>query len=418
MRATSKTIRIELKPKSSLESISIVDSAITRSGDGFEQDDKYYLSVRVPQKKEINVLLAEEKEDEMFLIETAIRTLSFRSVEKLISIRSISFDELDSAVLDWADILVCSGITSQLGRMIPVISGFVKTGGRIVFFLTGTLDAEAAGQLWKSGVLPALPRQIVRQVTYPQTNPCDNEFYDIDTNAAKALMNYRIDKIPVYSYWDMESVSADNDVTAGYNDNSKCFWRYMNGAEFISYRQAGNGAGILINTSSDGSTGAITKSGASVALCQYMLSENTRIRDYTFVCGDHIVLPVTGLNLEPGENEQFWIRGVDGLKKAAVLSESYISVSESGGPGWLQTLSEPAIYAGVNLPEDEVIISKPTAEEVDDAVNRVFSTREKNNLATMDALSQKEQQPVWKILLWVIILLLLVETALANRLRR
>jgi hypothetical protein len=63
-------------------------------------------------------------------------------------------------------------------------------------------------------------------------------------------------------------------------------------------------------------------------------------------------------------------------------------------------------------------MSKPTAEEVNDALKRIFSIGARKNAAMADSYNTGQQKPIWQILVWIIIALLLVESALANRLRR
>ncbi len=377
------------------------------SGDGLEVDDRFYLAVRLPRQKHTNVLLVEAVEDEMFLLDIAMQTLSGRSSARLIGVRRIMIDDLSSSSLDWADVLVCSQIAERLGRMAVTLSSFVEAGGRAVFFITGEPASAAARQLWQQGILAALPTKYIQEQTYAEVSPCEKLFFGVDNIAAKAMSNYRIDQMPLAGYWDCDRHSE-----------SKCLWRYQNGEDLICLKQLGNGTSILINTSADGSLGSLTKSGVSVALCQYLLGDNNQIRDYSFTCNERVVLPAVDVDVDSARQKQLWIQNCDGGRRRAVLTESLISLPDPGGVGWVKTLSEPAIYAGINLPGDETDMSKPVALEVDNALNRVFSIGKRSNMASADTFSIKEQRPLWKILVWAIIALLLIESAVANRLRR
>lgn len=376
-------------------------------GDGLEADDTYYLAIRMPQKRQINVLLAEAVEDEMFLLDMAMQTLSGRNSGRIIRVRRAAVGDLSTTNLDWADVLVCSGITGRLGTMAGALSSFAEAGGRIVFFMTGEPAAAAMNQLWQSKVLPALPKKIVQEQTFPENSPCEKEFSGVDNIAAKAIVNYRIDRIPVNGFWECQP-----------HQDGVCLWRYQNGSGFIYFRQVGNGSSLLINTSADGSLGSLTKSSVSVALCQYLLGEHVQVRDYSFTCNERVVLPVTDIDFGPNRQKSLWVRNCDGSKKRAVLTDSSLLLFDPGSVGWIKTLTEPELYAGVNLPPGETDMSMPVEDEVNNALSRVFSTGKRDNMTSADTLGTREQKPAWMKLVWVIISLLLVESFVANRLSR
>jgi len=93
-------------------------------------------------------------------------------------------------------------------------------------------------------------------------------------------------------------------------------------------------------------------------------------------------------------------------------------LSDPGGVGWIKTFTKPELYAGVNLPSDETDVSKPSEDEVDNALRRIFSMGKRDNIASAETFSTREQKPAWMILVWIIISLLLIESVIANRLRR
>jgi len=348
----------------------------------------------------------------MFLLETAMQTLSGRDPTEIIRIRRIGIDDLTSSDIDWADVCICSGIVNRSGYMAMNLAGFVEAGGRAVFFMTGEPDTGVMNQLWQLGVLPALPKKFVQEQTYLEISPYEKYFFGIDSNsattiAAKALSNYRIDRIPLAGFWECEPHSK-----------SMCLWRFQNEYGFIYCKQINNGTSFLINTSANGSLGSLTKSSLSVALCRYLLGEYNQTRDYSFTCDERIVLPAADVITEPARQKPLLVQNCDGAKRQAVPTETSILLSDPGGVGWVKTLTEPAIYAGVNLPTGETNMSKPVKEEVDNALERVFTVGRRNTFASADSFNTRKQKPAWKILVWVIIIFLLVESFLANRLRR
>jgi hypothetical protein len=376
-------------------------------GDNLQADDTYYLAARLSQTKYINTLLVESSKDQMFLLDTAMQTLSGRSSDKIIRIRRILIDDLNTDSLNWANVCFFSGITEDLGRMAANVSDFVEAGGKAVFFLTGKPDTGAMNRLWQLAVLPALPEQFKQEQTCPEISTSEKQPLFVENNAAKAMTNYRIDRIPVAGFWECQQ-----------HEQSKCLWRYQNGSGFIYSVQIGSGESILINTSADDSSGSLTKSSVSVALCQFLLGENNQQRDYSFACNERITLPALDIKLDSGRQKTLWIRNCDGSKKQAVLTDSFISLTNPGGIGWIKTLTDPELYAGINLPPDETDMSKPALEEVDNSMKRTFSISERTITTTADSLTTRQQNPIWKNLVWIIIALLLAESALANRLRR
>jgi hypothetical protein len=399
-------VRLESNSISDMQLFVPVELSLS-SGDCLEADDTYYLAVRMPKKRSTKVLLAEATVDDMFLLDMAMQTLSGRGSDRVIRIRRIAVEDLSTANLDWADVIVCSGITERLETMAGEISDFAEAGGRIVFFMTGEPAASAMNRLWQSKVMPALPKKIIRERTFPENSPCEKEFPGVDNVVAKAIANYRIDRIPVSGFWECLP-----------QQDSVCLWRYQNGSGFIYFRQLGNGSSILANTSADGSLGALTKSSVTIALCQYLLGEHNQIRDYSFTCNERVVLPIT--DIEPGSNREksLWVRNCNGNKQRAVLTDSSLMLFDPGSVGWVKTLTQPELYAGVNLPPGETDMSKPIEEQVHEVLSRVFSTGNRDNITSADIIGTKEQKPAWIILVWIIITLLLLESFVANRLRR
>ena len=378
------------------------------SGDNLSEDDTYYLAVRLPHQKNINVLLVETQKDDMFLLDAAMQTLSGRGSNSILKIKRISVNELSSSSLEWADVMVCSEIADRLNRVITSFPGFIQAGGRAVFFVSNQPITSTAKNLWNAGILPALPVKYMQEQVYAEAGPYDKQILSKDDLAAKALSNYRINKVLFGGYWQCDQ-----------NPEGKCLWRYTNGTGFIYFKQSDSGSCILINTSSDDELGTLTKSSISIALCQYLIGQKNRFQDYSFVCDERITLSTDDTGIDNTGEKEFWIQNCLGNKQQASLTESFVSVTDPGGTGWIKTISEPSIYAGVNLPEGETDMTKPVIEEVDNAMNRVFKIGQKRVVSTADSFSgTKESIPVWRYLVWLIIGLILIESTVANRLKR
>jgi hypothetical protein len=377
------------------------------AGDGLKEDDTFYLAVSLPQQKNVNVLLADTGTEEMFLLKTAMNTLSRVNSYDTLNVKEVLIDDLALSDLDWADVIICSAITERLGEIAEELKSFVKTGSRIVFFMSEEFSSKAAKQLWDQEVLAALPQRCVRERTYIQRGPCDNQPLGMDNIAAKSLSNYRIDRIVLTGYLECEQ-----------HPDGSCLWRLQNGFGFVYFKRFGSGKAILVNTSVDDSLGSLAKSNASIAFCRYLLGENNQIDEYCFACDERVMLPAYDMKASSAGRKQFWVETCDGRRRRAALAESFLLVPDSVGIGWVRTLSKPIRYAGVNLPKGETDMTKPVGEEVAKIMNRIFSTDGRQNAVAAQVSSKKRRRPLWKMFAWTIILLLLVEPAVANRLKR
>jgi hypothetical protein len=372
-------------------------------GDGLKEDDTFYLAVSVPGENTVNVLLAGDSATDMFLVKTAMDALSRMSPYDKLNIRAILINDLDPSDLSRADVLVCSTISGQLSDMAASVQSFVQAGGRFVSFVSERIDSEAARQLWRRDVLPVQPGNCHHERMYPKPEPCDNGAFGVDEVAAKSLTNYRIDKILLKGYLECKPHS-----------DTKCLWRLQNGAGFVYLKRCGEGTSILVNTSADGSLGMLAKSNASVAFCRYLLGAGSRVCQYSFTCDEPVELAVAGSS----RSSEYRIETCDGSRLRAAASDSSLVVPDPGGIGWVKTLGEPAVYAGVNLPNGETDMTEPEAAEVNDIISRVFPERAEKEVARAAALDDTERKPLWKFLAWAIIVLLLIEPLAANRLKR
>ena len=376
-------------------------------GDGLSRDDTFYLAVSIPGHKEINVLLAGEGENRMFLLKTATDTLSRTSSYDALRIKQIPMTELADSDLDWADVVVCSGIADRLGDLASDIENFVKAGGRFVCFVTEAAAPEPAKQLWKRDILAALPGKCIKERMYIKPKPTDSRASGVDHIAARSLSNYRIDKVLLKSCLECEP-----------HPDARLLWQLQNGFGLVYLKSLGSGTSILVNTSVDDSLGSLTKSNASVAFCRYLLGESNQIDEYCFTRDERVVLPMSGRDKAFAGQEQIWIETCDGANRRAVVADSSLLVPDPDGIGWVKTLGKPTIYAGINLPQGETDMTKPVAAELAGVMNRVFATGAERQVSEAGVVRDKKNRPLWKIFAWALILLLLAEPAVANRLKR
>ncbi len=377
------------------------------AGDALREDDTFYLAVSVPRQKNVHVILVEKDAGQMFLLKTAMNTMSQMSSYHTVELKQVPIGALGRSDLDWADVVFCPAITERLGVIAADIKSFIHAGGKIIFFMTDEPSSRAAEQLWQQNVLPAMPAKCIRGSVYIESGPSGDMLLDMDSATAKSFSNYRFDRILLTGYLELRPHSGSN-----------CVWKLQNGTGFVYCMALGDGTAVLVNTSADDSLGLLTKSNASLAFCSYLLGRNDRIREYCFSRGEPVVLPVHDTQDKSAGQKKVWVQTCDNLKHSLAVTQASLLISEPGGIGWVKTLSEPAKYAGVNLPEGETDMAPPIAAELAKAIDRTFLTGEMHSTAVVDILGRKTYKPIWKIFVWIIIVLLVAEPAIANRLKR
>ncbi|MHC4567518.1 MAG: BatA domain-containing protein [Planctomycetota bacterium] len=375
--------------------------------DGLKEDDTFHLAVSVPGQKEVKVLLAGDSAGQLFLVKTAMDTLSRMSPYNTLKTRQAPISELARSDLTWADVVVCSTIDERMDTLAPDVQHFVSTGGRLVCFVTETVSPEAVRQLWRRDVLAAMPGKCLRERTYPQPKPCDDRAFGVDNVAARSLVNYKIDKILLKGYLECTP-----------HAESRCLWQLQNDTGFMYVKKYGRGTTILVNTSVDDSLGTLTKSNASVAFCRYLLGESSQVSEHCFERSERVLLPVPEGQTSSGGPKQALVETCDGRKRRAAITDTSILVPDSGGIGWVKTLGKPTTYAGINLPQGETDMAQPARTELARIMSRVFPENSDADASEAGAFDNTGRRPLWRVLAWLIILLLLVEPAVANRLKR
>ena len=376
-------------------------------GDGLESDDTFYLAVSIPGHQDLNVLLAGDNENQMFLLKTAVDTLSRGNSYDTLRIKQVPMSELAASDIDWANVVVCSGITDRLAYYASGLECFIKDGGRFVCFVNEIIMPNAARLLWQRNILAALPGKFVQQRAYIEPKPYDSSASGVDHIAERSLSNYRIDRILLKSYFECEP-----------HPDARLLWRLQNDFGLVYLDNLGEGISILVNTSVDDSLGSLTKSNASVAFCRYLLGESHQLEEYCFTRDQRIVLPISDVDQNFTGQEQIWVETCEGKKRRAVVTNSSLLIPDPTGIGWVKTLGKPTIYAGINLPPGETDMTKPVTTELAAVMDRVFATRAESEVSQAGALSNKNNRPLWKIFAWVLILLLLAEPTIVNRLKR
>ncbi len=385
--------------------------------DNLAEDDVYRLAVYLPRIASTNVLLVGRGE-ETFLFETALQVLAQEGPAKGLSMKKVKENRLSAADLDGADTVVFSSIPAELSCPTSALKNHLAGGGKLIFFATQADDRPMAERLLREGLLAALPEQWAPGTTYPESQPLTGEYDATGSQTARmetpdfaSLRNYRLDRIALRGYWQCR-VPAE----------AQCVWRLANGAGFLYYRPAHDGICLLINTSIDDSLGLLAKSRAWVAFCSFLAGEAERVRQFCFCAEDRPILNLPNVS-RATQQASLGIENCDGSRTQAAREGARILLPPPKGIGWMKTLGEPPVYAAINLPLGETDLNRPTAQRVADAVSGAFATNANGEPVLARAaggtrVSAVRDKPVWKACVWAILLLLLVEPAITNRLKR
>jgi len=386
--------------------------------DGLAEDDTYRLAAYVPRAGQMDIVLV-HRADETFLFETAVKALAGSGSPERLNLIKVPQGQLTARELDRADIVVFSSLPAGPSARTGDLKAFVQKGGRLVLFTAGTQDLEPAKQLMREGLLAAQPQRWVRAIAYPEPQACAATTSGLDERATKSLSNYRLDQVALKGYWQCRPAAQ-----------AECFWRLADGEGLLYGLPCGHGSSIFVNTSIDDSLGLLAKSAAWVALCRGLIGQADHVQQFSFPVGERPVLRIADRetqNVKPRGRDDRTIVSVencDGSKARAAAQGSVLLLPPPTGTGWMKTTDEPTLYAGINLPVGETDLTAPTQEMVADIAQRVFVQAGDRRLEAGGAYSLQptasslHPKPIWPVVAWAAILLLVLESAIANRLKR
>ncbi len=373
--------------------------------DSLAGDDTYRVAVHLPHADATNVLVAARGE-EAFLFETAVTALAGGDGAGQSNLRRVPANRLAREDLDGADTVVFSSIPDDSAWPVGLLKSYLAGGGRIIVFATDAGNRQMVQYLLREGILAAGPEQWVEETVYPEAQPVAGARYGLGEQAARSLLNYRFDRVALKGYWQCR-VPTD----------AECVWRLANGQGFIYGRPVKDGASLLVNTSIDDSLGLLAKSRAWVAFCRFLVGEAGQVRQFCFSVEER-----PALNLPDSERvaprRLVEVENCDGSRMKAAWEGTRVLMPPPRGIGWMKTLEEPVLHAGVNLPAGETDMSVPTDETVTAAMRRAFVMRTTEDVTSTQARVPTRHKPMWKLFAWVVILLLLIEPAITNRLKR
>jgi hypothetical protein len=385
------------------------------SEDDLAEDNTYRLAAWAPAGAQTTVLLVHQA-DETFLFETAVQALADSGALEGLHLVKVPQGRLTSRELDEADIAVFGCIPPTGSWRTNDLKAFVQKGGRLVFFTTDVQDAESIKALSREGLLAAQPEKWISEIVYPESRPRAEASLALDEQAGRSLCNYRLDRIALKGCWQCRPAAG-----------AECLWQLNAGEGLLYAMPCGRGLSILVNTSIDDSLGLLAKSAAWVAFCRYLIGEDSQVQQFCFTCAERPVLRAPALDTDEGPRRRRTVVPVencDGSGGQAVLQGDLLAMPAPAGLGWMKTTDDPVLYAGINLPAGETDLTAPGQEVIAAAMQRAFVTQARKPADAVLAAGSTpaarafRQKPIWPIFAWAAILLLLLESTIANRLRR
>ena len=384
--------------------------------DGLAEDDTYRLSVYVPRARRTNVVLV-HRADETFLFETAVQALAGTDSLERLNLIKVPQGQLTGHDLNGADIVVFSSLPAGSSVRTGDLKTFVQKGGRLIFFTAGSQDLEPAKLLMREGLLAVQTQRWVQTLAYPEPRPCSGASAALDERAAKSLSNYRLDQVALKGHWQCRPAAQ-----------AECLWRLADGEGLIYSLTCGHGSSIFVNTSIDDSLGLLAKSAAWVAFCRGLIGQADQVQQFGFSTGERPVLKIADSGLGIAEyrgrdtRTTVPIEDCDGRRAKAAIAGNVLWLPSPAGVGWMKTMDEPALYAGINLPAGETDLTAPTSERINDVQQALASAHVGRAMPADSPASTAaagfQQKPIWPIAAWAAMILLVLESAIANRLKR
>jgi hypothetical protein len=133
--------------------------------DGLEADDKFCVSISMPEMKSVNLLVADSGGGETFLPRVAIQRLAEMESAGVLAVRQANYDDLRNSDFDWANVIICSAINEKLGKLSTDMKNFTAAGGKVIVFANEGLSGRAAQYLWADGVLTRMSPPSIRAVS-------------------------------------------------------------------------------------------------------------------------------------------------------------------------------------------------------------------------------------------------------------
>lgn len=379
--------------------------------DGLEQDNHYYLGLgRVgPSAKHVLVLAEDEREG--FLVYSALRTLAASNALNAVTVQFASYSAFAVNLLADTGVVIFASAPEMQGLGVPELSEFVRGGGRLIAFAGGADSAPYFAKLAESGALPATPVELQHgalQLASSFTALSAEDAESGANEAVRALHRYGLDTMPVAGAFGLD-MAQDADV----------LWAFSNGEPFLCHRAYGRGDSFLVNTSADDTLSPLMKSPAALAFLSFLIGGSGRLEPYAYEAGEPVMLPAADYETARDKDPQtVLVISPSGANLSATVSGPLISVPPVRELGWVRTQTKPLRYAGINVPRGETDLSPASEASLDLLLAQVIEISAKPRPADETPAHGQERKPLWRLLAWTALGLMLVDVFVSNRVDR
>ena len=409
-RSAEYVLKLELDSRTIGDDFLPVEIALSPT-DALAVDDTYFLGVQIEHSPQQRILISGRTKKQAFLIQKAMEAISRAEFDNNLIIRQDQGPTLDRAKLDNSDVLICGHIGENLGQDIDEIEGFLAKGGTAVFFVSRDMYLPTAQRLYSKGVIGAEPVELIDE-RYPLSGPWPSDsifaYAGLDVETARVARNYTLGNLPLWSHFACRK-----------GPETRCLWPIETGHNLIYTVTKGAGKSLLINTSMDDTMSSLTKRAVVVPLCRLMLGSGSVAYGYGFPAEEEIMLPVFDFERDPARaNQGIWVLDPVGTRHKVAVTGPSLTGRYPERIGWLRTLSEPVRYAGINPPVGETDLRPPGQVEIDRCLAGLSDDKGRQNRIDRATITADSSRPLWRLLAWMIIALVLMEGLIVNRMKK
>ena len=375
--------------------------------DNLIADDIYSLAVSIDHGEDQDILLVGNHSDEMFLIDTALKTLKKSHNSNIENIKVKTFSEFVPGMLYASNIVFFSSIDARLLDYSDALRQYLESGGNCIFFMTKQPDMQTAKTLFASSILPVLPKEAINEV--PQIIQADFQLNDISPSDMKTLgvlQHYQMQKTPLWKYYTYQK-----------SPSAVSFWPISANTSLLYRQKYKSGSATLINTSVNDTCSSLTKNASVLPLLSYLIDSGGDIVSRSFSCEETVHVLLNGTI---ADNELDYIDATDN-KHTVVLPESLTTIARIPGPhqiGWLRIMSDPVEYVGIHTNALETKLKRTIDESEIQKTLKVVYPNQKVETSKADNAISKDSKSLSQYIIFVLILLIFLDSFIANRIQR
>lgn len=402
-----------------------IEGYLELSDDSLPADNIYHFFI--PPKKPIPVLVIDgdlnpvRHLSESFFLESAF--LPYKEEEKDLSkynLKIIAPDELSTVSVDQYSLVISTNVASFDEQVLGLLEGYAEKGGVVWFFMGDKIDIESYNykmhqQRRKKGLMPGLMDELI--------GDADNkdEFFSVDlrkrynNNMFLFLSdkNLGMDKIKFYSCYKFKPDNEDMNV--------KVIASFTNKEPAIIEKKYGEGKSLFFNFTADtGWTNLPLKN--SFVPFLYEFAEFTMQQDVTktdYRIGESVIVPMQKIGSTQGVvcvNPSGNTIGIE----PEMIKGNKLYFNKLTMPGLYRIKNKELVLKtfSANLDTLESDIQPVEENRIKDFLKEynVWFVKDFSNLKE-DISKVNEGEPLWDYLLFLILLLLLLENFLANKMR-